>query len=73
MIIGDAVPWHVIPVVVIGVLAEAVRYLCRYKWNGDVISAVIMSFATFGYYGQIWFNRAYTYECALEEMPEGSI
>ena len=23
------------------------------------------------YYGQIWFNRAYTYECAVEEMPAG--
>ncbi len=71
VIIGDAVPWHVIPVVVIGVLAEAGRFLCKYKWNGDVISTVIMSFSTFGYYGQIWFNRTYTYECAVEEMPEG--
>ena len=26
---------------------------------------------SFGYYGQIWFNRAYTYECAVEEMPAG--
>ena len=24
-----------------------------------------------GYYGQIWFNRDYTYECAIEEMPAG--
>ena len=30
-----------------------------------------MSFSTFGYYGQIWFNRAYTHQCAVEEMPEG--
>lgn len=27
--------------------------------------------ASFGYYGQIWFNRAYTYQCAVEEMPAG--
>jgi hypothetical protein len=30
-----------------------------------------MTFSSFGYYGQIWFNRAYTYECAIEEMPAG--
>ena len=30
------------------------------KWN-----------PSFGYYSQIWFNRAYTYECAVEEMPAG--
>ena len=30
-----------------------------------------MGFSSFGYYGQIWFNRAYTYECAIEEMPAG--
>lgn len=34
-------------------------------------AAVLMSFSSFGYYGQIWFNRAYTYECAVEEMPAG--
>jgi len=22
-------------------------------------------------YGQIWFNRDYTYDCAVEEMPAG--
>lgn len=27
--------------------------------------------SSFGYYGQIWFNRDYTYECAVEEMPAG--
>ena len=36
-----------------------------------MIAAAVMSFSTFGYYGQIWFNRAYTYECAVEEMPAG--
>ena len=38
---------------------------------GDVIGTVIMTFSSFGYYGQIWFNRNYTYECAVEEMPAG--
>ena len=57
LIINDAVPWHVVPLIVIAVLAEAVRGM--------------MSFSSFGYYGQIWFNRAYTYECAVEEMPAG--
>lgn len=42
-----------------------------YKWTGDVIATAVMSFSTFGYYGQIWFNRAYTYACAVEEMPAG--
>lgn len=69
--IGDAAAWHVIPVIVIAVLAEAVRAAFRYNRAGDVISTVIMSFSTFGYYGQIWFNRDYTYQCALEEMPAG--
>ena len=30
-----------------------------------------MTFSTFGFYGQIWFNRAFTYEAAIEEMPAG--
>ena len=30
-----------------------------------------MTFSTFGYYGRIWFGRAYTYEVAAEEMPAG--
>ena len=71
MVIGDAVAWHVIPIIVIAVLAEAVRAIFKYNWTGDVIGTVIMSFSTFGYYGQIWFNRDYTYECAVEEMPAG--
>ena len=71
VLIGDAVPWHVIPVVVIAVLAEIVRAIFKYNWTGDVIGTAIMSFSTFGYYGQIWFNRDYTYQCAIEEMPAG--
>ena len=71
VIIGDAVPWHVIPVIIIAILAEVVRAVSKYSWTGDVISTAIMSFSSFGYYGQIWFNRAYTYECAVEEMPAG--
>ena len=70
-IINDAVMWHVVPLIVITVLAEAVRGMTKYSWSGDTIAAVLMSFSSFGYYGQIWFNRAYTYECAVEEMPAG--
>ena len=71
VIIQDAVAWHVIPLIVIAVLAEAVRAAFHHSWTGDVIATVIMTFSSFGYYGQIWFNRAYTYECAVEEMPAG--
>ncbi len=71
VVIQDAVAWHVIPLVIIAVLAEMIRFVTNYNWTGDVISTVLMSFSTFGYYGQIWFNRAYTYECAVEEMPAG--
>ena len=71
LVIQDAVAWHVIPLIVIAILAEAIRPAFKYIWTGDVISTVIMSFSTFGYYGQIWFNRTYTYECAIEEMPVG--
>ena len=71
VVIQDAVAWHVIPLVIIAVLAEMIRFITNYNWTGDVISTVLMSFSTFGYYGQIWFNRAYTYECAVEEMPAG--
>lgn len=45
--------------------------LMKYSWTGDVIAAVIMSFSTVGYYAQIWFNRAFTYEAAVEEMRAG--
>ncbi len=71
VLISDAVPWHVIPLIVIAAAAEAIRAATGYSRMGDLISAAVMSFSTFGYYGQIWFNRAYTYECALEEMPAG--
>ena len=71
LIINDAVRWHVVPLIVITVLAEIVRGLTNYSWAGDVVGTVLMSFSSFGYYGQIWFNRAYTYECAVEEMPAG--
>ena len=71
LIIRDAVMWHVVPLIVIAVLAEAVRRMTNYSWSGDVAGTVLMSFSSFGYYGQIWFNRVYTYECAIEEMPAG--
>ena len=71
LIIRDAVMWHVVPLIVITVLAEIVRAMAKYSWAGDIVAAVLMSFSSFGYYGQIWFNRTYTYECAVEEMPAG--
>ena len=71
LIINDAVRWHVVPLIVITVLSEAVRGMTNYSWAGDVVGTVLMSFSSFGYYGQIWFNRAYTHECAVEEMPAG--
>ena len=71
LIIQDAVAWHVIPLIIIAVLAEIIRAAFKYNWTGDVIAAILMTFSSFGYYGQIWFNRAYTYECAVEEMPAG--
>ena len=71
LIINDAVRWHVVPLIVITVLSEAVRGMTNYDRVGDVVGTVLMSFSSFGYYGQIWFNRAYTYECAVEEMPAG--
>ena len=70
-IIRDAVMWHVVPLIVITILAEIVRAMAKYSRAGDTVATVLMSFSSFGYYGQIWFNRAYTYECAVEEMPAG--
>ena len=63
--------WHMVPVLIIGVLAEAVRAIGKYNWVGDVIAAVIMTFSTAGYYLQIWFNRDFTYQAAIDEMPAG--
>lgn len=71
VVIKDAAAWHVIPVIAIAVLAEAIRAAFKYNWAGDVISTAVMSFSTFGYYGQIWFNRDYTYQCAVDEMVAG--
>ncbi len=67
----DANLWHCLPVILIAVLAEIIRMVSKYNATGNMIAAVIMSFSTFGYYGQIWFNRDYTYECAIDEMPAG--
>ena len=69
--IQDANLWHCVPVIVIAVLAEIMRSICKYRAPGNMIASIIMSFSSFGYYGQIWFNRNYTYECAVEEMPAG--
>lgn len=71
LIIRDAVMWHVVPLIVITALAEVVRAMAKYSRADDIVATVLMSFSSFGYYGQIWFNRAYTYECAVEEMPAG--
>ena len=71
-IIGDANLWHCVPIIVIGVLAEiAGLVLGNEKWLTIVVKSVIMSFSTFGYYAQIWLNRDYTYDCAIDEMPSG--
>ena len=71
VVIRDVSLWHCLPVVIIAVLAELLRGAFGYSTKGDMIAAVIMSFSTFGFYGQIWFNRDYTYDCAVEEMPVG--
>ena len=71
VLMNDVSAWHCIPLVVIAVLAEIIRAVSRYSWTGDVIATIIMTFSTFGFYGQIWFNRAFTYEAAVEEMPAG--
>lgn len=71
LVIQDATAWHVIPLIAIVILAEVIRAAFKYSWKGDVIATIPMTFSSFGYYGQIWFNRAYTYECAVEEMPAG--
>ena len=60
-----------IPLIVIAVLAELVRAVMKYSWSGDVIATILMTFSSFGYYGQIWLNRTYTYDSAIEEMPAG--
>ena len=36
----------------VAVIAEIVRTLSKYNWAGDVISTAVMSFSTFGFYGQ---------------------
>ena len=70
-LIGDASVWHCLPFLVIAIVAEIVRGVSKYNWTGDVISTVVMTFSTFGFYGQIWFNRDFTYTEAIEEMPAG--
>ena len=70
-LIGDASTWHCVPFVIIGILAEIIRYAFKYNWTGDVIATVIMTFSTVGFYGQIWLNRAFTYSEAVKEMPAG--
>ena len=72
LLIGDFTPWHAVPVIVLALLAEAAGLIMRNdKWKTVVTKSVIMSFATFGYYGQIWLNRSFTYDAAVEEMPAG--
>ena len=71
ILINDVSAWHIIPLIVIGVIAEVIRMAAKYSWAGDVIATIVMTFSTFGFYGQIWFNRDFTYSEAVEEMPAG--
>ena len=71
IIINDMSVWHVVPLIVIGIMSEVIRLITKYSWTGDVVSTVIMTFSTFGFYGQIWLNRDFTYSEAIEEMPAG--
>lgn len=70
-LIGDASVWHCVPFLVIGIVAEIVRSVSKYNWTGNVAATVVMTFSTFGFYGQIWFNRDFTYTEAIEEMSAG--
>lgn len=71
LFIQDAIAWHVIPLIAIALLAEVSRTVSKYQRIGELIGTVFMSFSTFGYYGQIWFNRDYSYQVAMEDMPAG--
>ena len=71
IIINDVSVWHIVPLVVIGIVAEIIRLIAKYNWTGNVISTIIMTFSTFGFYGQIWLNRDFTYSESIEEMPAG--
>ena len=72
LLTGDLTAWHAVPVIVISVVAEVLGLVMgNDKWKTIVAKSVIMSFVTFGFYGQIWLNRAYTYECSIEEMSAG--
>ena len=71
IIINDVSVWHIVPLIVIGIVAEIIRLVAKYNWTGDVVSTVIMTFSTFGFYGQIWLNRDFTYSESIEEMPAG--
>ena len=71
IIINDVSVWHIVPLIVIGIVAEIIRLVAKYNWTGDVISTIIMTFSTFGFYGQIWLNRDFTYSESIEEMPAG--
>lgn len=71
IIINDVSVWHIVPLIVIGIVAEIIRLVTKYNWTGDVISTIIMTFSTFGFYGQIWLNRDFTYSESIEEMPLG--
>ena len=71
IIINDVSVWHIVPLIVIGIIAEVIRLVAKYNWTGDVVSTIIMTFSTFGFYGQIWLNRDFTYSESIEEMPAG--
>ena len=72
IVINDAGVWHILPPLILGIAAELVGLILKNdRWRTIVIKAVIMSFTTFGFYGQIWFNREFTYTEAIEEMPAG--
>ena len=71
LLMNDANGWHMIPLIVIALGAEMIRYVWKYRWPGNAAGAILMTFSTFGYYIQIWFNRAHSYEHSIEDMPAG--
>ena len=54
LIIRDAVMWHVVPLIVITALAEAVRGVTSYSRFGDIAGTVLMTFSSLMSVSPVW-------------------
>ena len=72
LIAGEADTSYIIGTVVLTVLAEIIRYFCRYDTRKGIrMSFIPFAFSFFAYTAHWWFDTEGSLAAAVKEMPAG--